>query len=140
MSAFPGKKEPGPFFRAIIWAVAELQLLFLGDIVGRPGRELVRKGLASLIEHYNVDLVIANAENAAAGRGITRELGDALLGWGVDVMTSGNHIWAQRETVDYIGTEPRLLRTPLVRGGNRVSLGHAPDDWNAWLAAETQRA
>ena len=70
----------------------------------------MRKGLASLIEHYNVDLVVANAENAAAGRGITREIGDALLGWGVDVMTSGNHIWAQRETADYIGVEPRLLR------------------------------
>jgi metallophosphoesterase (TIGR00282 family) len=90
--------------------VAELQLLFLGDIVGRPGRELIRRGLASLIERYNVDLVIANAENAAAGRGITREIGDALLGWGIDVMTSGNHIWAQRETADYIGAEARLLR------------------------------
>jgi hypothetical protein len=90
--------------------VGQVQLLFLGDIVGRPGRELVRKGLPSLIEHYNVDLVIANAENAAAGRGITREIGDSLLSWGVDVMTSGNHIWAQRETVDYIGAEARLLR------------------------------
>jgi metallophosphoesterase (TIGR00282 family) len=90
--------------------VSELRLLFLGDIVGKPGRELVRKGLASLIERHNVDLVIANAENAAAGRGITREIGDQLLGWGVDVMTSGNHIWAQREAVDYIGAEARLLR------------------------------
>jgi metallophosphoesterase (TIGR00282 family) len=93
-----------------MWAVNELRLLFLGDIVGRPGRELIRKGLPALIEHYGVDLVVANAENAAAGRGITREIGDSLLEWGVDVMTSGNHIWAQRETVDYIGTEARLLR------------------------------
>jgi metallophosphoesterase (TIGR00282 family) len=90
--------------------VSEIRLLFLGDIVGRPGRELIRKGLASLIEHYSVDLVIANAENAAAGRGITRDIGDQLLSWGVDVMTSGNHIWAQREAIDYIGTEARLLR------------------------------
>jgi 2',3'-cyclic-nucleotide 2'-phosphodiesterase len=90
--------------------VSEIRLLFLGDIVGKPGRELVRRGLPSLIEHYNVDLVIANAENAAAGRGITREIGDQLLNWGVDVMTTGNHIWSQREAVDYIGTEPRLLR------------------------------
>jgi hypothetical protein len=90
--------------------VSEIRLLFLGDIVGKPGRELVRKGLTSLREHYNVDLVIANAENAAAGRGITRELGDQLLDWGVDVMTSGNHIWAQREAIDYIGAEARLLR------------------------------
>jgi metallophosphoesterase (TIGR00282 family) len=90
--------------------VSELRLLFLGDIVGRPGRELVRKGLQGLVERHEVDLVIANAENAAAGRGITREIGDALLAAGVDVMTSGNHIWAQRETADYIGAEPRLLR------------------------------
>jgi metallophosphoesterase (TIGR00282 family) len=102
--------ELGAVFCAIIWSVSHLQLLFLGDIVGRPGRELVRKGLPSLIEHYGVDLVIANAENAAAGRGITREIGDSLLEWGVGVMTSGNHIWAQREAVDYIGTEARLLR------------------------------
>ena len=94
----------------IIWTVSELRLLFLGDIVGRPGRELIRKGLPHLIEHFEVDLVVANAENAAAGRGITREIGDQLLNWGVDVMTSGNHIWAQRETADYIGAESRLLR------------------------------
>ena len=101
-----GKTHPTPY----IWAVSEIKLLFLGDIVGKPGRELVRKGLPSLIEHYSVDLVIANAENAAAGRGITRDIGDQLLGWGVDVMTTGNHIWSQREAIDYIGTEARLLR------------------------------
>jgi 2',3'-cyclic-nucleotide 2'-phosphodiesterase len=95
---------------AYILGVSELRLLFLGDIVGKPGRELIRKGLPSLIEHYSVDLVVANAENAAAGRGVTREIGDQLISWGVDVMTSGNHIWAQRETADYIGTEARLLR------------------------------
>jgi 2',3'-cyclic-nucleotide 2'-phosphodiesterase len=87
-----------------------LRLLFIGDIVGRPGRELIRKGVRSLTERYNLDLVIANAENAAAGRGVTRQIGDEILGWGVDVMTSGNHIWAQRETSDYIGAESRLLR------------------------------
>ena len=59
--------------------MSEIRLLFLGDIVGKPGRELVRKGLPSLIEHYAVDLVIANAENAAAGRGITREIGDQYM-------------------------------------------------------------
>jgi len=91
-------------------AVTPLNLLFIGDIVGRPGRELVRRGLPRLIEHLSIDLVVANAENAAAGRGVTREIGDALLDGGVDVMTSGNHIWAQKETVDYIGAESRLLR------------------------------
>src|SRR6202011_887974 len=87
-----------------------MRILFIGDIVGRPGRELVRQGLHGLVEHHRIDLVIANAENAAAGFGITREIGDQLLDWGVDVMTSGNHIWDKREALDYIGTEPRLLR------------------------------
>jgi len=87
-----------------------IRLLFIGDIVGRPGRDLVRQGLRGLVDHHRIDLVIANAENAAAGFGITREIGDQLLDWGVDVMTSGNHIWDKKEALDYIGTEPRLLR------------------------------
>ena len=87
-----------------------MRILFIGDIVGKPGRELVRRGLAGLVDHYRVDLVIANAENAAAGFGITREIGDQLLDWGIDVMTSGNHIWDKKEALDYIGTETRLLR------------------------------
>jgi 2',3'-cyclic-nucleotide 2'-phosphodiesterase len=87
-----------------------LRLLFIGDIVGRPGRELVRQGLRGLVEHHRIDLVIANAENSAAGFGITREIGDQLLDWGVDVMTSGNHIWDKKEALDYIGAEPRLIR------------------------------
>src|SRR5438270_994419 len=87
-----------------------MKLLFIGDIVGRPGRELVRNGLSATVEHHDIDTVIANAENAAAGFGITREIGDQLLEWGVDVMTSGNHIWDKREALDYIGVEPRLLR------------------------------
>ncbi len=87
-----------------------IRLLFIGDIVGRPGRDLVHRGLAGLVEYHRVDLVIANAENAAAGFGITREIGDQLLDWGVDVMTSGNHIWDKKEALNYIGAEPRLLR------------------------------
>jgi 2',3'-cyclic-nucleotide 2'-phosphodiesterase len=87
-----------------------VRILFIGDIVGRSGRDLVRHGLAALVDHHAADLVIANAENAAAGFGITREIGDQLLSWGVDVMTSGNHIWDKKEALDYIGTEPRLLR------------------------------
>lgn len=87
-----------------------IRILFIGDIVGRPGRELVRRGLPALREYHRIDLVIANAENAAAGYGITRGIGDELLEQGIDVMTSGNHIWDRKEAVDYIGTEPRLLR------------------------------
>ena len=87
-----------------------MRILFIGDIVGRPGRELVRQGLQALVDYHRIDLVIANAENSAAGFGITREIGDQLLDWGVDVMTSGNHIWDKKEALDYIATEPRLLR------------------------------
>jgi 2',3'-cyclic-nucleotide 2'-phosphodiesterase len=87
-----------------------MKLLFIGDIVGKPGRDLVRKGLRGLIEEHGIDLVIANAENSAAGFGITKDIGDTLLEWGVDVMTSGNHIWDKREAIDYIANEPRLLR------------------------------
>jgi metallophosphoesterase (TIGR00282 family) len=87
-----------------------VKLLFIGDIVGKPGREMIRRGLAAIVEHHGVDCVIANAENAAAGFGITRDIGDALLGWGVDVMTSGNHVWDKKEAIDYIATERKLLR------------------------------
>ena len=87
-----------------------LRVLFIGDIVGRPGRDLLHRGLAPLVERTGAQLVIANVENAAAGYGITREIGEALVGAGVDVMTTGNHVWDRREAISYIGTEPRLLR------------------------------
>ncbi len=87
-----------------------IRILFIGDIVGRPGRELIRRGLPVLREYHQIDLVIANVENAAAGFGITREIGDEFLDRGIEVMTSGNHIWDRKEAIDYIGAEPRLLR------------------------------
>jgi 2',3'-cyclic-nucleotide 2'-phosphodiesterase len=87
-----------------------VNILLIGDVVGRPGRELVRKGLRALIDVHGLDFVIANAENAAAGFGVTKDIGDALLESGVDVMTSGNHIWDKKEVIDYIKAEPRLLR------------------------------
>jgi metallophosphoesterase (TIGR00282 family) len=87
-----------------------MRLLFIGDIVGRPGRQLVRLGLDAIVSRHQIDFVVANGENAAAGFGITREIGDELLELGIDVLTSGNHIWDKKEALDYIGTEPRLLR------------------------------
>lgn len=87
-----------------------MNILFIGDIVGRPGRELVRRGLRGLVQHHAADLVIANAENAAAGFGLTRDIGATLLEAGVDVMTSGNHIWDKKEVLEYMPLEPRLLR------------------------------
>jgi len=112
-----------------------VRILFIGDIVGRPGRELVRQGLQAIVDHHRIDLVIANAENSAAGFGITRDIGEQLLDYGVDVMTSGNHIWDKKEALDYIGIEPRLLRPAnypagapgrgsyLVRTRDNVSVG-----------------
>src|SRR5256885_2157017 len=107
-----------------------IRLLFIGDIVGRPGRDLVRQGLRGLVDYHRIDLVIANAENSAAGFGITREIGDQLLDWGVDVMTSGNHIWDKKEALDYIGAEPRLLRPanyPAGAPGNGAYLARTRD-------------
>jgi metallophosphoesterase (TIGR00282 family) len=87
-----------------------MNILFVGDIVGRPGREMIRIGMRALIERYSIDLVIANAENAASGFGITKDIGDTLIELGIDVMTSGNHIWDKKEVLPYIAAEPRLLR------------------------------
>jgi len=87
-----------------------MRILFIGDVFGRTGRDLVRQGLPVLAARYAIDAVIANVENAASGAGITRETGDALLRHGVDVMTTGNHVWDKREALTYIGAEPRLLR------------------------------
>ena len=87
-----------------------MNILFIGDIVGRPGRDLMHAGLDAIVSRYRVDFVIVNAENAAGGFGITREIGDDFLARGVDVMTSGNHIWDKKEAIGYIGVEARLLR------------------------------
>ncbi len=87
-----------------------MKLLFLGDIVGRPGRDLIRRHVRALATHHGADLVIANGENAAGGAGITRENMLEILSSGVDVITTGNHVWDKRETLEFIGNEPRLLR------------------------------
>jgi len=87
-----------------------MKLLCIGDIVGRPGRDLVRVGVGALVAHQGINLVIANGENSAGGNGITREIGDSLIAQGVDVITSGNHVWDKKEVFEYIGVEPRLIR------------------------------
>ncbi len=86
------------------------RLLFIGDVVGRPGRELVRRGLAALVAHHRIDLVIANVENSAAGFGVTPDIADDFLSYGVHVMTGGNHTWDKKEIVPYFADQPRLLR------------------------------
>ena len=86
------------------------RLLFIGDIVGRPGRELVRRGLAALVAHHRIDLVIANVENAAAGFGVTPDIADDFLSYGIHVMTGGNHTWDKKEIFPYFAEQPRLIR------------------------------
>ena len=87
-----------------------VSILFIGDIFGRPGRTLVADHLRDLMDRHHLDLVIANGENAAAGFGITPRLTAELLAVGIDVITTGNHIWDRREIMEYFPQEPRLLR------------------------------
>lgn len=78
-----------------------MHILFIGDIFGRPGRTIVKERLAELVRQHAIDLVIANGENAAAGFGITPPLAEELFDLGIDVLTTGNHIWDKREIVDF---------------------------------------
>lgn len=87
-----------------------MNILYIGDIIGKPGRRVLSMYLDELRDEYQLDLVVANGENLAAGFGVTPALADGLLEGGVDVLTSGNHIWDKREVYDYIEDEPRLLR------------------------------
>ena len=87
-----------------------MKVLFLGDVVGRAGRKAVVAQVPELRRKLGLDLVVVNGENAAGGFGITEDICLKFYGVGVDVITSGNHIWAQREVLDYIDDEPRLLR------------------------------
>ena len=104
------------------------RLLFIGDIVGKPGRELVRRGLRALVAHHDIHLVIANVENAAAGFGVTPEIAEDLMSYGVQVMTGGNHTWDKKEIIPYFAEQPRLLRPanlPVGTPGRGVYLARA---------------
>ena len=87
-----------------------LRLLFLGDIVGEPGRKAVATFIPKLREDRGIDFIVVNGENSAGGRGITPKIAIGLLRAGATVITTGDHIWDQREIVDFLPTEPRLLR------------------------------
>ena len=87
-----------------------INILFIGDIVGKPGMDLVQTWLPGLIQKYKADLVIANGENAAEGKGCTDKEGNQLLDLGVHVLTGGNHTWDKHQSQDYLRREPRALR------------------------------
>lgn len=87
-----------------------MRILFIGDIVGRTGRQAVLSALQRIIAEEGIDLAIANCENSAAGFGTTPRIADQLLGAGIHVLTSGNHIWDKKEILPYLDRQPRLLR------------------------------
>ena len=87
-----------------------MNILFIGDIFGSPGRKIVANHLQDIVQTNVIDLSIANAENAAGGFGITPSIAEELFGLGLDVLTSGNHVWDKRELYDYFARQPRLLR------------------------------
>jgi len=87
-----------------------MRILFIGDIVGQPGRKMVARHLPRLVATNGVDVTIANAENAAAGFGITPGVAQELFGLGIALLTSGNHIWDKKEAEAYLATEGRMLR------------------------------
>ena len=87
-----------------------MNLLFIGDIFAAPGRRVVADHLEDIVRTNRIDLVIANGENAAGGFGITPAIAEDLLALGIDVLTSGNHIWDKRDVYDYLNRQPRLIR------------------------------
>lgn len=90
--------------------MSSIRILFLGDVVGEPGRKAVIAQLPVLKQEHGIDFIIVNGENAAGGRGITPRITIDLLRAGAAVVTTGDHVWDQQEIVDYFPTEPRLLR------------------------------
>jgi metallophosphoesterase (TIGR00282 family) len=87
-----------------------LRILAIGDIIGKPGRKAVKEILPGLCYEHNIDLVIGNGENAAGGLGLTPGTAEELFDSGIDVITTGNHIWAYKEIIPYLDSEPPLLR------------------------------
>src|SRR3990167_1842394 len=109
-----------------------MNLLFIGDVVGQPGRRAIADQLPGLRQRLKLDLVVANAENIADGAGVTRKTANELFAVGVDVLSNGNHAWDKKEAFEYITTEPRLLRphnypdAPPAPAGSGAPPGRAP--------------
>jgi|SRR5690554_719052 len=87
-----------------------MNLLFIADVFGRPGRQIVKNLLPDLLSQLSVDVCIANCENSAAGLGVTEKIADELFNAGIDVLTGGNHLWDKKEVLQYLSIEPRILK------------------------------
>ncbi len=90
--------------------MTKMKILLIGDIVGDPGRRVIAHRLAEVKAAHEIDFVIGNAENAAGGFGITPKIADELFAMGIDVLTTGNHVWDKKEALDYLAKERRILR------------------------------
>lgn len=103
-----------------------MRVLFIGDVVGKVGRNIVRSLLPNIVDRYKIDITIANGENSAGGFGITEKVASELFSYGINVLTTGNHVWDKKESVFYIARESRVLRPlnlpPGVPGGGSVLL------------------
>lgn len=108
--ARPGMAAVVPTTFRPISQEAFLNVLFFADVVGRPGRELLVAKLPGLRERFEADVVVANGENVTDGKGLKPSHAEALLRAGVDVITTGNHVWRQRDIYRYLSDEPRVLR------------------------------
>ncbi len=107
-----------------------MNILIVGDVVGSPGRSIMKRALPGVFRRWDIEYCIANVENAAGGFGVTREICDEILAMGVDCMTSGNHIWDKREILPVIDQMPQLLRPanyPAEQPGRGSHVGRAKD-------------
>ncbi len=95
-----------------------MKVLFIGDIIGEPGRKMVRASMRSLMDAHAPDLVIANGENAAGGFGITADIAEELFALGIHTLTSGNHVWDKKEIEPYLTKQDRLIRPANYPDGN----------------------
>ncbi|HTH02684.1 MAG TPA: TIGR00282 family metallophosphoesterase [Vicinamibacterales bacterium] len=95
---------------AFSYEPTDVRILFIGDIFGKSGRDIAKRAIPAIVEHRQIDFVIANVENSAAGFGVTGDIAETILEFGVDVMTSGNHIWDKKEVLDYLPRQVKLLR------------------------------
>jgi metallophosphoesterase (TIGR00282 family) len=87
-----------------------MNVLMIGDIVGRPGREVIKELLPQIKERYKIDFVVANGENAAGRKGITPKITEEFLSYGIDLITTGDHVWSKKQVLEIIDEEERILR------------------------------
>ncbi|MDD2413735.1 MAG: TIGR00282 family metallophosphoesterase [Eubacteriaceae bacterium] len=110
-----------------------MKLLMIGDVVGRPGRRVLKDHLQELQEIYHIDVTIVNGENASGGNGLTEKNAKELLALPIDVITMGNHVWKQKDTVNFIGNYSQILR-PMNYPDGSPGRGYGFFDWHGTRA------